>query len=87
MNIDPFSSPPQRRTTTGEPDDVRISKADILNMISNTLFDDIYIRRDLMSDDEATTVSFLKAIGQSLAAILIQNLPQKSSPKSFSHLL
>ena len=78
---DPFSPPPQRRTTTGGLDAVRISKAVILSMISQTPFDDIYVRKDLMTDDETNTVSFLEALGQALITVLIQHLPQKSSPK------
>ena len=80
MDADPFSTP-QRQTPTGELDAVRISKVTILSMISKTPFDDIYVRKDLMTDDETNTVSFLEAIGQALITALIQHLPQKSSPK------
>src|SRR5947207_13303950 len=80
MDSDPFTPPPQRRTTGGL-DVVRISKSVILSMISQTPFDSIYIRKDLMTDDETNTVSFLEALGQALVTVLIQHLPQKSSPK------
>jgi hypothetical protein len=80
MDTDPFSTRPCR-ITTEEPDAVRISKPAILSMISKTPFDNIYIRKDLMTDDEAITVAFMEAIGQALTVLLIQHLPQKSSPK------
>ena len=81
MDVDPFTPPPQRRTTTGGLDAVRISKSVILSMISQTPFDGIYIHKDLITDDETNTVSFLEALGQALVTVLIQHLPQKSSPK------
>lgn len=81
MNTDPFSTPPQSRTTTGEPDTVRISKTAILSMISKAPFEDIYIHKDLVTDDEADTVQFLEAVCQALIIALIQHLPEKSSPK------
>src|SRR5438552_9713171 len=81
MNADPFTPPSHCRTTTGEFDVVRISKAAILSMILKTPFDDISSRKDLATDDETTMVSFLEAIVQALIIALVQYIPQKSSPK------
>ena len=74
-----FLTPSQHRTNA--PNAVPISKASVLRLISATPFDDIYVSNDLITDDEALTVQFVEAVGQALISILIQHLPQNSSPK------
>jgi len=66
---------------TGESDTDSVSKAAILALISQTPFDEIYVQKDLMTDDESTTFFFLQAMGRALVSALIHNVPHQSSPQ------
>jgi hypothetical protein len=84
MDQDHVTTPPQSFSSipVSMENVIKLSKATILEIISNFPFEHVTIPTTHVSDNETETIPFLEALGASLIRTLIQHLPKQSSPQT-----
>lgn len=80
---DPFSTPVAPSTSLIPTVDnyVCISKSAIVRLIKRIPFENIYLPRSVVTDDESTTVNFIEEMTKELSKALITHSPPRTSPK------
>ena len=81
---DPFSASTRLPPTVDNI--ICISKNSVIRLIERIPFENIYLPRSVITDDESTTVSFLEEMGKELIKALITHCPPQSSPKDLIFL-